>query len=55
MSVLISVKEIYKTYKVSSGNVFALNGITFDFEKKDFTQFFWTNTMCAIIFSFFNC
>lgn len=36
MSVLISAKEIYKTYKVSAGNVSALNGITCDFEKNRF-------------------
>lgn len=36
MSVLISAKEIYKTYKVSAGNVSALNGITLNFEKNGF-------------------
>lgn len=36
MSVLISAKDIYKTYEVSAGNVSALNGITLDFEKNGF-------------------
>lgn len=36
MSILISAKDIYKTYKVSAGDVSALNGVSCDFEEKGF-------------------
>lgn len=36
MSAFISAKEIHKTYKVSAGDVSALNGISCDFEKNKF-------------------
>lgn len=36
MSILISAKNIYKTYKVSAGDVHALNGVSCDFEENKF-------------------
>lgn len=36
MSVLISARDIYKTYKVSAGDVNALNGVSCDFEENGF-------------------
>ncbi len=36
MSTLISARNIYREYKVSAGNVSALNGISLDFEEKRF-------------------
>ena len=36
MSVLISARDIHKTYKVSAGDVFALNGVSCDFEENGF-------------------
>lgn len=36
MSTLISARNIYREYKVSAGNVCALNGISLEFEEKRF-------------------
>lgn len=36
MSILISAKDIKKTYKVSAGDVPALKGVSYDFEEKRF-------------------
>ncbi len=36
MSILISARDIHKTYKVSAGDVHALNGVSCDFEKNKF-------------------
>lgn len=36
MSIILSVKDVYKTYRTSSGDVHALNGVTCDFEQGAF-------------------
>lgn len=36
MSILISARNVYKTYKVSAGDVSALNGVSCDFEETSF-------------------
>ncbi len=33
MSILLSAKDVTKTYKTASGEVHALNGVSYDFEQ----------------------